>query len=457
MSDVFISYAHEDRETAQKLADLIQRVGGWSVWWDRTLLPGQQFDEVIQEAIESAKCVIVIWSHHSVRSRWVKTEAREGGVRNILAPVMIEPVKLPLEFRSFEAADLAAWDWQSPNTEFEKLVGAIAQLVGTPRMGSLPGRVYASSLAATGEWPPLEHPRDPFSTEMQVSPDGCAQRESEASATQLAPQASSLQPQTRSKERAHVPKKIGLFASIGTTVILVLYIALRSTVSHPETSRAETSEQTDSSRPSEPEPPPQGTEVVPLIQDRATTKDSNEVAKDQEVVPPVQDRATTKESNEVGKDQKEPLDLMPGQYRLISSTVSGSARADSWRHSKGWLLIRKLAPDYVLLLESCGWADAPTHQCWGWWVVKYQDGAMFLARSSTGALVQIGFDPNGRTIELVYDNRRDKRMDVYRDAEGESNTDEDLRRRMARAEDSWSRTLEDDEYRKWTFNVRVSP
>jgi len=35
---------------------------GWSVWWDRTIPAGKTYHQVIGEAIDSAKCIIVVWS-----------------------------------------------------------------------------------------------------------------------------------------------------------------------------------------------------------------------------------------------------------------------------------------------------------------------------------------------------------------------------------------------------------
>ncbi|MDQ3115900.1 MAG: toll/interleukin-1 receptor domain-containing protein [Verrucomicrobiota bacterium] len=49
MSDIFISYAREDREKAQAIAAVFQEQG-WSVWWDRSIPPGRTFDQVIEEA-----------------------------------------------------------------------------------------------------------------------------------------------------------------------------------------------------------------------------------------------------------------------------------------------------------------------------------------------------------------------------------------------------------------------
>ena len=74
MSDIFISYANDDRPRAQALAETLEGQG-WSVWWDRVIPAGRTFDEVIEEALDESKCIIVLWSTRSVKSRWVRTEA----------------------------------------------------------------------------------------------------------------------------------------------------------------------------------------------------------------------------------------------------------------------------------------------------------------------------------------------------------------------------------------------
>ena len=65
MADIFISYASEDRSRVEPLAHSLED-HGWSVWWDRTIPPGKSFDQVIQEAITAAKCVVVLWSEKSI-------------------------------------------------------------------------------------------------------------------------------------------------------------------------------------------------------------------------------------------------------------------------------------------------------------------------------------------------------------------------------------------------------
>ena len=80
MVDIFISYERSDYARAQKIAEALGQ-HGWSVWWDRMLLAGDHFDKTIQQALDAARCVVVLSSKSSVLSGWVKDEASEGAKR----------------------------------------------------------------------------------------------------------------------------------------------------------------------------------------------------------------------------------------------------------------------------------------------------------------------------------------------------------------------------------------
>lgn len=128
MSDIFISYASADRERATLLSKALQR-RKWSVWWDRTIPPGKEYDQVIEEALDSAQCVVVLWSRASVASTWVKTEAAEAMRRKILVPALIEDVKIPLEFRRLQAADLSHWRGELEHPGLEEFFESIERKI----------------------------------------------------------------------------------------------------------------------------------------------------------------------------------------------------------------------------------------------------------------------------------------------------------------------------------------
>ena len=131
MTDIFISYAREDKPGAETLAKVLEEEG-WTVWWDKTIPPGKTFDEVIEEAITAAKCVVVLWSEISIKSDWVKEEANIGKERKILVPVKIAPVDPPIGFGRIQAADLINWEGEKEHPGFMGLRNAISEIAGPP-------------------------------------------------------------------------------------------------------------------------------------------------------------------------------------------------------------------------------------------------------------------------------------------------------------------------------------
>src|SRR5918992_6179154 len=141
MSDIFISYASEDRRKARELAEALGE-RGWSVWWDRKIPLGKSFDEVIEKALAESKCVIVLWSAVSAASEWVRNEASEAKRRDILVPVFLEAIDAPLAFRLLNGANLTDWQSGTAHPEFDKLTERVGQLLHNPEsVTAPPGRL----------------------------------------------------------------------------------------------------------------------------------------------------------------------------------------------------------------------------------------------------------------------------------------------------------------------------
>lgn len=131
MADIFISYKSQEKERVRPLAKLLEEQG-WSVWWDRKIPPGKQFDVAIDEALKSVKCVVVIWTKVSVKSTWVKIEASEGLRKGILVPVMLDDVEVPLEFRHTQAAPLINWPEKRDAESIDLLIESIGLNINKP-------------------------------------------------------------------------------------------------------------------------------------------------------------------------------------------------------------------------------------------------------------------------------------------------------------------------------------
>ena len=126
-TDIFLSYARQDRGTARLFADGLV-AEGFSVWWDASLRSGETFDEVIERNLRDARAVVVLWSPASVASRWVRAEATLADRRNKLAPAIIQPCDRPIIFELTHAAELSDWTGDKSDPRWRTFVSDLHRL-----------------------------------------------------------------------------------------------------------------------------------------------------------------------------------------------------------------------------------------------------------------------------------------------------------------------------------------
>ena len=127
MASLFLSYSRQDAGQVGPLAAALEGEGH-KVWWDRHLSGGQDFADVIEQALESADVVIACWTEHSIHSGWVRDEASVGRDKGRLMPVSLDGCLPPLGFRQYHTIDLAGWNGQPQSPALDPLKTAVVEM-----------------------------------------------------------------------------------------------------------------------------------------------------------------------------------------------------------------------------------------------------------------------------------------------------------------------------------------
>jgi adenylate cyclase len=145
MADVFVSYARADKARVAPLVAALE-ANGWSVWWDPEISPGKEFDDEIDEALQAAKAVLVVWTPTSVVSRWVRGEARDAAERGVLVPVRFDQARLPIDVRAIHTTDLDDWGENPASAPAQACLQALGAMIGrATQVPAFDGRPSASN------------------------------------------------------------------------------------------------------------------------------------------------------------------------------------------------------------------------------------------------------------------------------------------------------------------------
>jgi adenylate cyclase len=132
VADVFISYARSTASQAQRVAEALRALG-YDVWRDDELPAHRAYAEVIEEQLQAAKAVVVIWSSEAVKSELVQSEADTARTDHKLVQLTVDGSRLPRPFDRIQCADLSGWSGDLDARDWRKVVASVGDLVGGAR------------------------------------------------------------------------------------------------------------------------------------------------------------------------------------------------------------------------------------------------------------------------------------------------------------------------------------
>jgi TolB-like protein/Tfp pilus assembly protein PilF len=167
MVDVFVSYKAEDRRRVVPLVQALE-ADGLTVWWDAHIAGGVDWRDSIEEHLDAARCVIVVWSNRSVgrEGRFVRDEATRAQRRDTYLPVRIDKVEPPLGFGETQAISLTGWSGDRSDARYQSVLSAVRAITAGERPAGQPtsGALHvsrravmatasgAAAVAAVGGW-----------------------------------------------------------------------------------------------------------------------------------------------------------------------------------------------------------------------------------------------------------------------------------------------------------------
>jgi TIR domain len=137
MADVFVSYSRVNRDRVTGVSDALEE-SGHSVWWDRALVPGDDYAMMIEREIDASRACVVAWSKTARESLWVRAEANEALDSGKLVQINLDGVKPPLPFSALHFLDFSRWGGSRGHEPWSDLDARVVRLKRGESLDGLP-------------------------------------------------------------------------------------------------------------------------------------------------------------------------------------------------------------------------------------------------------------------------------------------------------------------------------
>jgi TIR domain len=129
MAQIFLSYSSADRNRAEVLKDWFESLG-WSVFWDREIPPGENWESYLLAHLDQAACVVVLWTPAAYESDWVIKEAIAALERGRLVQIKGTGLPAPPPFDAIQALPFQAWAAEEDHPQMARLIKEVARRLG---------------------------------------------------------------------------------------------------------------------------------------------------------------------------------------------------------------------------------------------------------------------------------------------------------------------------------------
>jgi TolB-like protein len=127
VANVFISYERSAEAIARDVIEALDK-HGHETWSDALIPPHQDYADSIQEHLQAAEVVVVLWSQSAAASQWVRAEADYARENNKLVQVILDESTPPMPFNRIQCARLRGWTGNQNDPEWLKVLHSIEQL-----------------------------------------------------------------------------------------------------------------------------------------------------------------------------------------------------------------------------------------------------------------------------------------------------------------------------------------